>query len=338
MVAIKRIIKRAIQTGVAVCAPKLVRWPRPRLLILMYHRVLPAGHAARAREQPGMYVSPETLELHLDVLRRSFNFIHLDEWLERMRKGLTVPSHACAITFDDGWRDNYEYAYPVLRRASVPATIYLVSDLVGTRYSFWPNVVANALAAAGERSSRRWPELLYETLESTRGSREVPNSGFDPTIIDEVIVALKRSRTDAEMRLIAQQLLDGTAGSSRDLMSWDEAREMASDGFIRFGSHTLTHTRLSKEIGIEQLRREIVDSTSVIEQHLGVRPRTFCYPNGDYDDAVLDLVRPAYEGAVTTRRGWNTRASDVHLLRRVGVHDDVSRDEISFLSRIHGVG
>ena len=61
---------------------------------------------------------------------------------------------ACAITFDDGWRDNYDHAFPVLRAAGVPSTIYLVSELVGTRYSFWPNTLARLLAGAEPRGSR----------------------------------------------------------------------------------------------------------------------------------------------------------------------------------------
>jgi peptidoglycan/xylan/chitin deacetylase (PgdA/CDA1 family) len=138
-----------------------------RLLVLMYHRVLPAEHPDRNSEQPGMYVSPATLAMHLEIVKQYFTLIHLDEWLERVSAGRAVPSLACAITFDDGWRDNYEYAFPVLRHAGAPATIYLVTDMVGEGYSFWPNTLARYLGA-GAADLGAYPTWLADIARKLR--------------------------------------------------------------------------------------------------------------------------------------------------------------------------
>ncbi|MES1263376.1 MAG: polysaccharide deacetylase family protein, partial [Peristeroidobacter soli] len=206
----------------------------------MYHRVLPANHPDRATEQPGMYVTPETLAMHLGVLREHFTFVHLDEWLDAKAAGRELPRHACAITFDDGWRDNYDHAFPMLRQAQVPATIYLVSDLVGTSYSFWPNTLARLLAGGEEAVMVRARALLGE-LPATQG-------GLDMAQIDAIIGRCK-SRSDAEMHSLVAEIASvapTAAPGVRDLMSWEEIDEMQRSGLVRFGSHTRRHTRLSK--------------------------------------------------------------------------------------------
>lgn len=335
----KQLVKKVVQSAVAAAAPAAWRVRRPSLLVLMYHRVLPQDHPDRAREQPGMYVSPESLDLHLEVLSRYATFIHLDEWLERVQAGRAVPPRACAVTFDDGWRDNYEHAFPILRRRGVPATIYLVSDLVGTQYSFWPNALLNFLSRpAGDADpSLAWPHWLSRALEELE-PRAIPNRTVDAELIDRVIEYFKARHTDAEMIALTRELDRSPADRGRDLMSWDEAREMASSGVIRFGSHTRRHTRLLGSLEPKQMEDEILGSRHIIEEHLGSRPRTFCYPNGDYNEGAVNLVRTAYLGAVTTRPGWNSPSSNVYELTRVGVHEDVSRTREAFLSRLWGVG
>ena len=133
MVSVKPHLRRAVESMVGTLAPLAWSAGRARrLLVLMYHRVLPDDHPDRLTEQPGMFVSPRTLDLHLATLRRYFELVHLDDWLKRAASGAELPRLSCALTFDDGWRDNYEYGFPVLQRYQAPATIFLVSGSIAT--------------------------------------------------------------------------------------------------------------------------------------------------------------------------------------------------------------
>ncbi|MEX1034286.1 MAG: polysaccharide deacetylase family protein, partial [Cellvibrionaceae bacterium] len=115
---------------------------QPALWILMYHRILPKTDPRYAAEEPGMVVEPHTFEMHLEVLQRHFTLIPLGEWLSRRRNGQSLPPKSCALTFDDGWTDNYEYAFPILKRYKAPATLFAVSHMIGTNEMFWPNRLA----------------------------------------------------------------------------------------------------------------------------------------------------------------------------------------------------
>ena len=331
MIAVlRRQVKQFVQALTAPLASLAWRASSgPRLMVLMYHRVLPATHPDRSHEQPGMYVSPETLALHLGILKKHFDLVHLDDWARQAAGGLPLPRLACALTFDDGWRDNFEYAFPILQAHGVPATIYLLADLVGTQYSFWPNRLARLLGRprAGDAGAD-WPDWLEQ--ERALGPLTM-------TRIDAVIARCKSQYTDAQM----VHMLNATgavgaapgAAASRDLMNWDEIRLMAAGG-VRFGSHTRRHTRLDERATRVVLEDEIRDSRVLIERELQAPVSSFCYPNGDHCPAAVDLVRASYATAVTTRRGWNSTATDTYLLNRVGMHEDVSNTAAAFLSRL----
>lgn len=311
---------------------RLGRLRGPELLILTYHRVLPRSHPDWAVEQPGMRVTPETLRMHLGELRKHFAMVDLDDWVDARLTGATLPRLACSVTFDDGWRDNYDYAFPILQEQGVPASIFLVTDLVGTSYSFWPNRLARLLGTLADASELlSWPRALCDRLREA-GIHRFP---VTPEQIDTAIEACK-TLPDADLHA----LLDEAAGiaegaeARRDLLDWDEIREMRAGGLVRFGSHTRRHTRLQAGLDPAVLNEEVKGSADAIEQRLGVRPSLFCYPNGDYDAVALELVAANYMAALSTQPGWNGPDSPLHCLRRVGLHEDVSSRPAGLFHRI----
>ena len=325
---VKRLLRATVQAVVSAAAPALWRRRRDQLLVIMYHRVLPVAHPARASEQPGMYVSPASFAMHVDILRRHFTLVHLDDWLRARSAGQPLPQRACAITFDDGWRDNYDHAFPVLQAAGAPATIYLVSDLVGTSYSFWPNTLARLLLANDVAANPRLPDWLRAEMRAY--------AVIDTAAVDAIIASCKL-RPDAEMQAVVDAA-NGGPPAARDLLSWEEVDAMSRSGLVRFGSHTRWHTRASGMTSDAQLQDEILGSRARLQLRLGYVPQSFCYPNGEVSEGALKVVRSGYLGAVTTERGWNPPRADAHLLRRVGVHEDVAGTPAAFRSRLAGVG
>jgi len=301
----------------------------------MYHRVLPEDDARCVAEQPGMWVSPVTLDLHLRVLREHFELVHLDDWLSDRVAGRDLPRRACAITFDDGWRDNFEFAFPILRRHRVPATIFLVSDFVGGVYTFWPNQLMAALRAVSSALEvRAWPGPLASVLAA-----KLPSAGRwppGPEVLDHAIGSCKQAFSDEQMRDWLSALGSAEVKGRRDLLDWAEIHEMAHSGLVRFGSHSRRHTRLLESLDSASVNDEVAGSRKALEAHLERRVTLFCYPNGDLSGRAEAQVRSEYLGAVLTAPGWNTRLSDPHRLRRVGVHDGIAMHSEGFLARLAG--
>jgi peptidoglycan/xylan/chitin deacetylase (PgdA/CDA1 family) len=284
-----------------------------------------------------MYVSPDTLNLHLNELKRYFELVHLDEWLQRAKQGSTLPKLACAITFDDGWRDNYEFALPVLVRHGAPATIFLVSSYIGTTYRFWPNRLLSLLQKSfATPGSVTYPEPLSRIVEpvlaAAAGRGELRADDAD------VVVQEAKGWDEEEVRALVERAEKscGNVSEAGEILSGDEVAKMGATGLIRFGSHTATHFRLGGRISSHALEREIVDSRKHLQDLSGQTVDLFCYPNGETSPAAIDLVRRHYLGAVTTCKGWHAAGRDSHLIRRIGVHEDVSNAREPFLERLSG--
>ena len=333
-------LKRTIRRGLGLAAPAIWRFrPKNSLVILTYHRVLPKDHPDRLIEQPGMYVSPQTLAMHLRVLKEHFEIVDLSEWIARRRDGKPLPERACSITFDDGWRDNYDYGFPILQQADVPATIFLVADFIGTNHEFWPNRLARLLAGNDGSGFGALPLELRRLL----GRLEVrpPSAGraFSVAYVDQVIGACK-AVPDETMNRILEVSSSDTLGeaprSARALLDLSELREMGMGGRIRFGSHSRRHLRLIESLSSDKLKEEVIESREMLRQLTGQEVDVFCYPNGDYSPAALAVVRGEYMAAVTTQSAWTHPSTDLHLLPRIAVHDDIAEDANSFLARISG--
>jgi peptidoglycan/xylan/chitin deacetylase (PgdA/CDA1 family) len=207
-----------------------------------------------------------------------------------------VPDNAVVITFDDGYRDNYDYAYPILRSLSLPATIFLSSGVVGTDGILWHDRVFRA---------------FHRSELSRFNGYDLDDPGQRQSARETVLASLKtldsRQRRERIDELVGKLEIAEPACLPRVMLTWGEAREMARNG-IGFGSHTVTHPVLSR-IPPDEAQREIVESKRDIESNLQMRIDSFAYPNGkpeDYDEFIKQTLRDAgYRCAVTTRFGTN---------------------------------
>lgn len=333
----KQLLKQCAISAANQLGPHRIGGGRdPQLWVLMYHRILPQDDIRYRLEEPGMIVTPETFAMHLRELKLHFELIDLAEWLALRASGQALPRRACAITFDDGWYDNYEYALPIIQQEKVPATLFAVVEKIGTDFQFWPNLVSALLASKATGAMAKHPVFA-------RALQQVPNVAdhepIDREYIAAVIHALKQS-SDADIfaalaEIEWQQHL--AFDLPRGLMNWDELRAMANSGFIKVGSHTCNHKRLNAALPAADLMHEILDSKTLLAQQLPDAVDIFCFPNGDYNRAALDAVTSTYTAAVTTQRGIvNGRTTPAHQLCRIGLHEHVSHTPRLLGARLSG--
>ncbi len=231
-------------------------------MVLGYHRVVADFAREASYSFPSMLVSRAMLERHLDWVARRFQVVSLDELRSRLEGRSRGDRPIAAITFDDGYRDVYEQAFPLLMRKGLPATVFVATNYVGTD-GVLPH---DKLYLLLERASHRWRSFSRQLLDLLRGL-ELPASGARrcSAAVTSPYVALRTLLTELPaadvQRIIAALEADG--GLSGEVpagfrpMTWDMLAEMSRAG-IGVGSHTRRHCLLTNE-----------DRSNVVEETLG---------------------------------------------------------------------
>ena len=253
--------------------------------ILMYHRF---------SEQPKTgFCSRDAFEWQVDYIRRKFNPMTLAGLVRSIEIHGRPPKNAVVITVDDGYKDFFGIAKPILQRHDVPATVFVTTGFIDGRLWLWPDQLAWLLANAGDCLER----VILGTTHISPSS---------PTAWGQIIGYLL-SVPDFEREVLIQELAKqlGTVLPPRvpeefSAMSWKQLIELESDGF-EVGGHTVHHPTLG-QVSEEGAWWEIKGAYDELIEHLGTRPRTFCYPNGqpsDFQHFLPRLVRNSgFEGAV----------------------------------------
>src|SRR3990170_659729 len=342
MYRIKNIIKLSLAVGVYYSGLlallgflKRVFLPYSDLTILMYHCVIDDADKRAGYYQPGLIVSQQVFDKQMSFLSKNYKLLSLETVVKLIQNKKSIPRRAMVITFDDGWRNNYSCAYPILKRYMVPATIFVSTDFVDTYRMFW---FLQIKLLVGERNSSK--KILNDILARlgkeanpfpSAGSPNLTNVYSIESGVDELIEKIKYLNPKIQEKII-DSLIAATNTcmdkwkKERWVLNWDEINQMIQDN-IDFGSHGQSH-RILTTLSESEVLIELIQSKKIIEDRTGKEVHCFAYPNGDCNSRIRQIVQEAgYSCAVTTKGcEERKRKSDLYALRRVGVHEDMSVD------------
>lgn len=282
-------------------------------LVLALHRVLPCDEQNLCYN-PHLVLSEPAFVSLLQLLRQEYEVVHLQDLLDNPAGNFGHPK--VAITFDDGWEDNYRIAFPHLLAYQLPATIFASTGLLDT-----PQLLPE------ERFARLWTQCASQsTLEELVvdlhhwGMGKNKNRRLHPGQqywSDE----LKRMPLNARLLLLdhLEQRYQIPLLKSQRFLTWEQVRIMTGTGLIRLASHTSRHATLSSETD-RDIRQELEDSRTALWQHTGAVSDILAYPNGMYNRRVQDIVRSmGFKAALATCPGFVTRRTNPFAIPRIPV-------------------
>lgn len=280
------------------------------------------------------------LRKHMLYLRKHYRLLHLEEALEELYASRQdQPENkkpALVLTFDDGYRDNYTHAAPLAEELQVPITIFLVPGYIESGQPFW------WFEGEGLVSQTRVRRVTLD--EHTYQLDNANDRAALTKVINERVWCAATVREREEFLVRVHDLLGVSTviadKKSGDLpANWEEIRAMADRGWVSFGAHTMHHPVLAYMSDLAQVRHEVGECRTVLEQQLDLRVRTFAYPIGQLEHigaASYAAVRQlGYSWALTTESGFNTPRTDPYLLYRICI--DVRDDWRITATRVAGI-
>lgn len=289
---------------------------RPR--IFMYHRF--------ASVDKGAIPGRETFRSQVRLLKKYCQIVDMKTLAEKLRDEPKGAARLAVITVDDGYRDFYEHALPVLQEENVPATFYPVTGFLDGELWLWPDLVEHALDIVGRTtlsaksiglgSNSEWP--VTDTAERRAAWQAIINHAID----------LKDEDKWSFLRQLYSQLGIQWPSAIPDHyapVTWSQLAEIADAG-IEIGAHTRTHCRLTR-VNDSNLVAELSGARQRLEEEIDRPIVSLCYPNGapaDYDARVINAAEEAgYRSAVVAYFDGN--AGGLYELRRHGVTPDMDQ-------------
>jgi len=297
--------------------------------ILRYHSVSADESWAHDYVQNSLVVAPEVFARQVAFLAGRHRIVSVGEMVRQMRSRRGVDVRSVAITFDDGYEDNYRNAFPILREHGATATFYITTGTVADAQVPWTVGLRRAIRLCDR------PDVSLSFLGER--SIDLSTDAKKEATIKMVTGVVKRCKLD-EIASILGEVHEET-GSRTDLrarrimMNWDEIREMHGAG-MTIGAHTHSHYNLPS-LDTSDVAHEVVASRRDIEEAIQAPVEHFAYPNGRTDrhcDArVAKLVAVAgFESAVTSLSGPVSHRHSPYCVPRLGIaprHRDVARLE-----------
>ena len=280
-------------TGIISLTRKL--FPIKEITVLMYHKV-----------------DPKNFEKQVAYIKKYYNPISEQDLHDYYYKNKELPENSVLLTFDDGYLNNYLYAWPVLKKYEVPALIFLTTGLIGKNKMAWFDEIDYVL----EKTTKK--EIVFD------GKKYKLNKKGKTNLIKKyyyyAITLPEEEKNKIIQNLVKQTNVKLPKNLDKDnaFMNWNQIKEMLP--LVSFSSHTVNHPILPN-LYLERKKEELKASKIEIQKKSGKAPLSICYPNGDYDEETIKTSKELeYKLGFSSNFGRNNRKINPFTIQRIGAN------------------
>ncbi len=314
---LKRLLKRSLHKAISF-EPILGNMRNARLtqktVVLMYHEIADDSDEIEA----WTVVRKSEFIRQMEYVSAHFDILSMEDALERMETGRNCSKKPAAlITFDDGYNGNNRVLLPIVKSMNLPVTVFVASWAVKEGLLYWYDRIINALQGNAPRTlDLRRLALGNYSINRYRGAenwREIERLLRDLKALDP------HERASTVESILSELVPQEGRPYSLSPMSHEELVEISGCPLMTIGAHSHCHNILTQLSG-EEIRKSVKTSKELLEEWTGRRIRYFSYPNGNFDDGVVDIIRDlGFEcGFTTVPRPWGKEDS-VFTIPRIGV-------------------
>jgi peptidoglycan/xylan/chitin deacetylase (PgdA/CDA1 family) len=264
-------------------------------IVLMYHEVLPDDVALPA----WTIVKESDFRWQLNFLKIYFDFVSIDQALERIDRKHNAKRPFAVVTFDDGYKGNFNTVLPIMETLGLPFIVYIATKAIVEEELYWYDRIINLLNIRENLQVKLIWNHQLKTLT-------IPKNGEDcrwlqvQKILNLLKIMAPEDREQAVSNIVDKHSVNV---SSFGMMNEDEMRQLSYSNCVTIGCHTHGHELLD-QLDARAVRETLNIAYGYIKSITGYSPRHFAYPNGNFNNCIINLVRDAgYDSAVTTLPG-----------------------------------
>ncbi|HRH67176.1 MAG TPA: polysaccharide deacetylase family protein [Bacteroidia bacterium] len=308
-------IKQLVRPVLHGLKKSLDTWSNGSCLVLLYHRV-----SDYTTDPQLLCVTPENFDAQLGYLRSNYNVLTVEEFYSVLINKMKFPDRSVLLTFDDGYRDNYRYALPLLEKHGLQALFYICTGNFNTEKEFWWDEVERCLLLSKNPDEKLSFRIGNENFTSVDASeRRSLYTGILPAL--RALAVAERTNV---LREIRKQTGNEPERPSHRSMTWDDLILMAKSSSAVIGAHTVNHPSLAF-LDRKDQEYEIMTSKQQLEKVLGKNIEHFSYPfgtQGDYTAETIDICRKAgFKMVISNFPYIANRKSDLFQIPRFLVRD-----------------
>lgn len=251
-------------------------------------------------------------------LKKNYEVINLEEHLQEPTSFSKKNKKLASVLFDDGYKDNIEYAAPILKEMDCPASFYVVTDCINKNIPTWTYIVDHTL----QHTEKKMLELPLDYVPERLKVINLGNISPSLKSLKPWMKTLPNRKRKEIMDVIMNTCSDINIPQNM-MMNWSEIRQLQSENFI-IGSHSHTHPMLGRLENEAEIEEELATSFTSIEKELGIKPLIISYPIGSYDERVIHLSQKSgYRwGLSVEQRFFNTSAMNAFAIPRVELYQE----------------